>query len=76
VKQIVMINGIEYVPKVEVKPMTDLVTANVLKVLTEMRYFGQSHKMHSLAYDAIYAISPDLANMDPDDAFRFVRNDH
>ncbi len=71
----VIIDGVEYVPKTEVKPLDDETTRGVLEVLTEMRYFNQSHKMASLAYDAIRVISPELAEMEEQKAYDFVRGE-
>ena len=72
---IVIIDGVEYVPKVEVPELTNERQIECLKVLTEMRYFGQNHKMQSLAYDAIKTLSPDIAELEPDKAFELVHGD-
>lgn len=68
----VFIDGIEYVPKAEVHELTDERLKDCLSVLTSMRYFGQSHKMHCLAYDAIHALSPELAELEPDVAYERI----
>lgn len=68
----VIIDGIEYVPKAEIPTLTDKNLENCLKVLTSMRYFKQNHKMQSLAYDAIYALSPELAELEPEIAFERI----
>lgn len=65
----VFINGIEYVPKAEIPELTDERLVECLKVLTSMRYFNQSHKMEGLAYEAIAALSPDLAELEPNEAY-------
>lgn len=59
----VVIDGVEYVPKVEIPPITDESVQECLEVLTSMRYFNEQHKMKALAYDAIFALSPDLARL-------------
>ena len=59
----VIIDGIEYIPKAEVLPINDERLQNCLEVLTEMRHFNQSHKMMGLAYNAINALSPELAKL-------------
>ena len=74
----VIIDGVEYVPKADIPEITDKRLQNCLEVLTEMRYHNQSHKMMSLAYDAIYALSPDLAMMssnDPEAAYTLIHGD-
>lgn len=65
----VEIDGVEYIPKAEVKPITDDSLQRCLEVLTETRYFKQQHKMEGLAYNAIHALSPELANICPDAAY-------
>jgi len=68
----VIIDGIEYVPKAEIPPITDSKIQGVLEVLTEMRYFNEGHKMCSLAWDAINELSPELAKLEPKAAFERV----
>jgi hypothetical protein len=65
----VFIDGIEYVPKAEIPELNDVRLKNCLEVLTEMRYFNQHHKMKALAWNAINALSPELAKLDPDSAY-------
>lgn len=71
----VFIDGIEYIPKAEVKPLNDKSLLKCLMVLTEMRYFKQNHKMEGLAYEAIKALSPELAELEPSVAFDRIRGD-
>jgi hypothetical protein len=59
----VFINGVEYVPKAEIPELTDKRLQDCLEVLTEMRYFNQNHKMMGLAWNAINALSPELAEL-------------
>lgn len=68
----VIIDGVEYVPKAEVLELNDKRLQGVLEVLTEMRYFNQSHKMFGLAYSAIKILSPALAELEPDVAFDLI----
>ena len=68
----VVIDGVIYVPSAEIPPLTDTRLKECLMVLTEMRYFNQSHKMKALAWDAINAISPDLAKLDEDSAYELI----
>jgi hypothetical protein len=59
----IIIDGIEYVPKAEILELTDERLKAVLEVLTSMRYFGETHKMMAHAWDAINALSPELAQL-------------
>lgn len=65
----VMIDGVEYVPKAEVPELTDERLQNCLEVLTEMRYFNEKHKMMGLAWNAINALSPELAKLPTKEAY-------
>lgn len=68
----VFIDGVEYVPKADILPLTDERVIECLKVLTSMRYFNQSHKMMAHTYDAIRVLSPELADLEPDVAFERI----
>jgi hypothetical protein len=68
----VIIDGIEYVPKAEIPELDNERLSNCLMVLTEMRYFNQQHKMKSLAWDAINALSPDLAELSEEAAYKRI----
>lgn len=65
----VVINGVEYVPKAGVPELTDKRLKECLKVLTSMRYFNEEHKMKAHAWEAINALSPELAELDEKAAF-------
>lgn len=71
----VVIDGIEYVPKAEIPEITDKRLQECLEVLTEMRYFNQHHKMKALAWDAINALSPELAKLDEDAAYSRIHGE-
>ena len=75
----VFIDGVEYVPKVSVEPITDERLKGALQSLMEIIYFGEcSHKHRSWAYDALKALSPniyELACNDNEKAFNFVMGD-
>lgn len=60
----VIIDGVEYIPKGEIPPLTDERLQDCLEVLAEMRYFKQDHKMQGLAHNAIKALAPELAKLD------------
>ncbi len=65
----VIIGDVEYVPKAEILELTDQRLQKCLEVLTEMRYFDQNHKMKALAWNAINALSPELAELDEHSAY-------
>lgn len=71
----VVIDGIEYVPKAEVPELTDDRLKECLMVLTEMRHFNQEHKMKALAWNAIHALSPELAKLSEEVAFEAMHVD-
>lgn len=63
----VLIDGVEYVPKAEVLPITDERLQRCLESLTEIQYFNdQKHKHRAWAWDALNALSPDLAKLAAD----------
>lgn len=68
----VIIDGVEYVPKAEVLPLTDSRLQGCLEVLTEMRYFNQHHKMMGLAFNAIKELSPELAELPTEEAYERI----
>ncbi len=68
----VVIDGIEYVPKAEVPALNDERLQKCLETLTEMRYFNQHHKMKALAWNAINALSPELAKLDEGAAYERI----
>ena len=73
----VLIDGVEYVPKAEVLPITDERLQKCLESLTEIQYFHeQEHKHRAWAWDALSALSPELAELAADNpraAFHRVR---
>lgn len=68
----VIIDGVEYIPKAHIPELTDKRLQSCLETLTEMRYFNQHHKMKALAWNAIHALSPELAELSEDDAYERV----
>jgi len=68
----VIIDGVEYVPKADIPELTDDRLKRCLEVLTSMRYFGQDHKMKPHTWEAINALSPELAKLEPDEAFHRI----
>ena len=71
----VIINGVEYVPKAEIPDLTDARLKECLEILTTMRYLNQGHKMKAHAWEAINALSPELAKLDDEDAFNFIHGE-
>jgi len=66
---VVIIDGVEYIPKCEVPELTDKRLKGCLEVLTEMRYFNEQHKMKRLAWNAINELAPELSQMSEYEAF-------
>lgn len=58
----VVIDGIVYVPKTDIPPLTDTALQRALEMLTEIQYFSECrHKHRAWAWDALNALAPDLA---------------
>jgi len=65
----VVIDGVEYVPKAEILPINDERLQKCLESLTAIQYFyEQPHKHRAWAWDALRALSPELAELSCDDA--------
>lgn len=74
----VIIDGIEYVPRAEIPPLTDKRLLKCLQELTSIQYFNQTHKNRAVAWDALNALSPELAELsaqDPQAAYERVHPD-
>ena len=71
----VVIDGVEYVPRAEIKPLNDDRLHECLKVLTSMRYFNEQHKMMGHVWEAINELSPELAGLPPNEAFNRINGD-
>lgn len=76
----VLIDGVEYIPRAEVPEITDERLQQCLKSLTEIQLFrGETHKHRAWAWDALNALSPELAELasdDPHAAWEQVRPDY
>jgi hypothetical protein len=69
----VVIDGVEYVPRTEIPPLTDKALKAALKELVNIQYFhGQTHKHRAWAWDALDALAPNLARMEPREAYNFL----
>jgi hypothetical protein len=69
----VVINGIVYVPRVEIPTLTDERLKNALEELVSIQYFKQQHKAIPQAWNVLHALAPELAELaanDPEAAFR------
>jgi hypothetical protein len=60
----VIIDGVEYVPKAEILPLNDERLQSCLESLTEIQYFN--HKCRAVAWNALNALSPELARLAAD----------
>lgn len=65
----VLIDGIKYVPRADVPEITDERLKRCLQSLTEIQYFNDCpHKHRAWAWDALNALSPELAELAADNA--------
>jgi hypothetical protein len=58
-----MIDGVEYVPRAEIPPLTDERLRLALQELTAIQYFRESHKAVAQSWDALHALAPELAQL-------------
>ena len=66
----VIIDGVEYVPRGEIPPLTNERLQGCLESLTELRYFNlSSNKMRAVAWNAINALAPEIAALPEKEAF-------
>lgn len=74
----VVIDGIEYVPRAAIPELTDERLKAALEVLTEIQYFKQTHKAIPLAWNALNALAPELAELaavNPKAAYDRIHNE-
>jgi hypothetical protein len=57
----VIIDGVEYVPRAEVPELTDQRLKDCLAELVSIQYFREKHKAIAQSWDALNALSPELA---------------
>lgn len=76
----VLIDGVEYVPKINIEPITDKKLKLALECLTEIQYFHEcTNKHRAWAWDAMNALAPDIAELsadDPQKAYDLVRGNN
>lgn len=73
----VKIDGVIYVPRAEIPPLTDERLRRALQELTAIQYFNIEHKNRAVAWDALNALAPELAELasrNPKAAFDRVRD--
>ena len=63
----VYIDGIQYVPKVDILPLTDERLWIAIEELVSIQYFKEEHKAIAQAWDVLNALSPGLAKLAADD---------
>lgn len=74
----VLIDGVEYIPRAEVPEITDEKLLQCLQSLVEIQYFNETHKNRAVAWNALEALSPELAELcisDPEAAWHRVHPD-
>lgn len=64
----VVIDGIEYVPRADVPPLTDARLQRALEELVSIQYFREHHKAVAQAWDVLHALAPELAELSARDA--------
>jgi len=70
----VLIDGVRYVPAAEVSEINDKALKEALYELTAIQYFSEcSNKHRAWAWDALNALAPELAKMDSETAYEYVR---
>jgi hypothetical protein len=72
----VIIDGVVYVPRAEIPEITDDSIQQALMALTEIQYFNVEHKSRAIAWNALKALAPELAELaakDPEAAYKRVR---
>jgi len=73
----VVVDGIEYIPNFNVKKIQDDAISNCLKELVSLQYFNEEHKNRAVAWDALNALNPKLANIcseDPNKAYNLINS--
>lgn len=72
----VIIDGIEYVPKGEIPPLTDERLKESLRHLVNIQYFTEDrHKHRAWGWDALNALAPELAKLPPKEAWNRIYED-
>ncbi|WHS57636.1 MULTISPECIES: hypothetical protein [Pseudomonas] len=70
---VVMIDGVEYVPKAEIHPLDDERLTQAIAQLVSIQYFDQSSKAIAHAWEVLRTLAPEVAELvasDPSAAYR------
>lgn len=59
----VTIDGIQYIPKNDFKLIDDSSIIECLKELVSLQYFNEEHKNRAVAWDALNALDPEIAEL-------------
>ena len=71
----VLIDGIEYCPKTEIKPLDDERLKKALKQITAMRYFREDHKMMPNTWELLEILAPEVNKLTDKQAFDLFHHD-
>lgn len=63
----VILDGIEYCPFVDFESINEQMILDCIKELVSIQYFNIKHKNRAVAWDALHALSPNLAKLSSDD---------
>lgn len=63
---VVVIDGVEYIPRAEVPELTDERLKQALGHLVSIQYFKEQHKAIAQSWDALHALAPELADLAAD----------
>lgn len=64
---VVIIDGVEYVPRASIPPLTDDALHHCLRELVSIQFFAECrHKHRAWAWDALNALAPELAQLAAD----------
>lgn len=70
---VVMIDGIEYVPKADIPPLDDDRLTQAIAQLVSIQYFDQSSKAIASAWEVLRTLAPEVAELvanNPSAAYR------
>jgi hypothetical protein len=63
----VIIDGVEYVPRAQIPPLTEDALTTCLRELVNIQHFPEcAHKHRAWAWNALHALAPELAQLAAD----------
>mgnify|MGYP005686023185 CR=1 FL=1 len=62
----VIVDGVVYVPRASIPPLNDERLIRCLQSLMALQYFNVQHKNRAIAWNALDALSPELAQLAAD----------